>query len=224
MGNNLLILYKVGVSCVIFLRTRTGRQALRTRIRYFRKARGLTQTELAESLGTTAATVSRLETADMTLSTGWLERIAQALDVGVTDLISAGRENLLCLAELRVGGLVVHLPEALPLAPALAEGTRDPVALRVAEEIGPYAAGDILIVDMVPVGDAHALLGRDCLIANAENTRLFGRLASLEGRECLVVPPEAGAAALKLLEVERVAPVVALIRRFPPVSRPRSGR
>lgn len=42
---------------------------MRTRIRHFRKARGLTQTELAEALGTTAATVSRLETADMTVST-----------------------------------------------------------------------------------------------------------------------------------------------------------
>jgi hypothetical protein len=160
----------------------------------------------------------------MTLSTGWLERIAQALDVGVTDLIGAGRESLVCRAELRPGGLVIPLPEAIPLAPALAEGARDPVALRVAEEIGPYAAGDMLIVDMVLVGDASALLGRDCLISNAENRHLFGRLASLEGRECLVVPPEAGAAALKLSEVEKVAPVVALIRRFPPVSRPRSGR
>lgn len=223
-GNNLLILYKTGISCVIFPKTLTGRQALRTRIRYFRKARGLTQTELAESLGTTAATVSRLETADMTLSTGWLERIAQALDVGVTDLISAGRENLACQVELRVGGLVAPLPEAIPLAPALAEGTRDPVALRVAREIGPYSAGDMLIADTVPVRDASALLGRDCLITNTENRRLFGRLASLEGGTCLVVPPEAGAAALKLSEVEKVAPVVALIRHFPPVSRPRSGR
>src|SRR5690554_5348744 len=137
-GSNLLILYTRGISCVIFPETRTGRQALRTKIRYFRKARGLTQTELADSLGTPAATVSRLETADMTLSTGWLERIAQALDVGVTDLISAGRESLVCQRELRLGGLVAPLPEAIPLAPALAEGARNPLALLVAEEIGPY--------------------------------------------------------------------------------------
>lgn len=223
-GNNLLILYKEGISCVIFRGTHTGRQALQTRIRYFRKARGLTQTELAESLGTTAATVSRLETADMTLSTGWLERIAQALDVGVTDLISSGRESLVCQAELRPGGLVASLTEAIPLAPALAEGARDPVALRVAQELGPYSAGDLLIADLVQVEEATALPGRDCLVSNAENRRLFGRLAFLEGRECLVVPPEAGAAALKLSDVKKVAPVVALIRRFPSVSRPRSGK
>lgn len=197
---------------------------MRTRIRYFRKARGMTQTKLAESLGTTAATVSRLETADMTVSTGWLERLAEALDVGVTDLLGAGPESLVCRAEVRRSGAVAALAEAVPLSPALAEGAREPVALRVAEEIGPYMAGDMLITDRVSVEDAAPFLGRDCIVANVENERVFGRLASLDGRVCLVVPPEAGAAALKLTGADWVAPVIAQIRRFPPVSRLRSDR
>ena len=47
---------------------------MKTRIRHFRKLKGLTQSGLALRLSTTAATVSRLATADMTVSTDWLER------------------------------------------------------------------------------------------------------------------------------------------------------
>lgn len=197
---------------------------MRTRIRHFRKARGLTQTELAEALGTTAATVSRLETADMTVSTDWLERLAGALEVNVRDLIGGEPGNLVCQAELRRGGRVATLATGIPLSPSLAEGAREPLAFLAAEEMGLYAAGDMLIADRVQSEEAGALLGRDCIAAGMDGARHFGRLVEISGRRCVVVPPEAGAAAIALDEADWVAPVVALIRRFPPVSPRRSGR
>lgn len=198
---------------------------MRTRIRHFRKQRGLTQSELAASLGTTAATVSRLETADMTVSTGWLERLAAVLGVEVADLVGGSeRAGLVCLAELGRGGAVRALAEGLPLSPSLAAPAREPLAFRVAEEMGSYAAGDMLIADRVPAGDALPLLGRDGIVADRHGGRVFGRLVSVDGRHCLVVPPEPGAAAHDIAEADWVAPVVSLVRMFAPVSRPRSGR
>lgn len=197
---------------------------MRTRIRHFRKQRGLTQTELAASLGTTAATVSRLETADMTVSTGWLARLSEVLGVDVADLVGGERAPLVCLAELGRGGTVRTLAEGIPLSPALASQAREPLAFRVAEEMGSYAPGDMLIADRVQAEDAGPLLGRDAVVAGMDGTRVFGRLVSAGGRRCLVVPPEAGATAREIAEADWVAPVVALLRTFQPVSRRRSGR
>ncbi|MFN4353071.1 helix-turn-helix domain-containing protein [Parvibaculum sp.] len=197
---------------------------MRTRIRQFRKARGLTQTELAAALGTTAATVSRLETADMTVSTDWLERLAGALGVDVRELIGGESGVLACQAELRRGGRVVTLATGIPLSPSMAEGAREPLAFLVAEEMGLYMAGDMLVADRVQAEEAGALLGRDCIAADMETARHFGRLVETAGRRCAIVPPEAGAAAIILNETDWVAPVVALLRRFPPVSPRRSGR
>jgi transcriptional regulator with XRE-family HTH domain len=197
---------------------------VRTRIRHFRKQRGLTQSELAAALGTTAATVSRLETADMTVSTGWLERLAGVLGVEVADLVGGSeRTGLVCLAELGRGGAVRALAEGIPLSPSLAAPAREPLAFRVAEEMGDYAAGDMLIADKVPAGEALPLLGRDCIVADRQGGRVFGRLVSAAGGHCLVVPPEAGAAAREIAAADWIAPVVSLVRTFAPVSRPRSG-
>ncbi|MDX5366069.1 MAG: helix-turn-helix domain-containing protein [Alphaproteobacteria bacterium] len=197
---------------------------MRTRIRHFRKARGLTQTELAEALGTTAATVSRLETADMTVSTDWLERLGEALGVDVRELIGGAGGSLVCQAELRRGGQVATLPAGIPLEPSIAEGSREPLAFLVAEDMGPYAAGDMLIADRVQAEDATAFGGRDCIAMGMDTARHFGRLVEIDGRRCAIVPPEAGAAAIIVEDADWIAPVVTLIRRFPPVSPRRSGR
>ena len=60
---------------------------MQTRIREFRKLRGMTLKELADKIKTTPQTVQRLETANMTVSTDWLEKIARALLVEPADLI-----------------------------------------------------------------------------------------------------------------------------------------
>jgi transcriptional regulator with XRE-family HTH domain len=52
-----------------------------TQIRAVRKARGFTLKDLANAIGTTPQTVQRLETANMTVSLEWLQRIADALGI-----------------------------------------------------------------------------------------------------------------------------------------------
>ncbi|MEC9368557.1 MAG: helix-turn-helix transcriptional regulator, partial [Pseudomonadota bacterium] len=47
----------------------------------------MTLKNLAARVGTTAQTIQRLETANMTVSTDWLERLATALGVRPLDLV-----------------------------------------------------------------------------------------------------------------------------------------
>jgi transcriptional regulator with XRE-family HTH domain len=56
------------------------------RIRELRRARGLSTTALAEAIGTTQATISRLEKSEMALTLAWMQKIAAALDCTVGDL------------------------------------------------------------------------------------------------------------------------------------------
>lgn len=60
---------------------------MKLRIAELRAARGLSQTDLAERLGTTQAAVSRMETGSRDLNTARLEQVARALGVTVADLI-----------------------------------------------------------------------------------------------------------------------------------------
>ena len=58
-------------------------------IAYYRKSRGLSQTELAERIGTTLNMLGKLERGDRTLDTDWLQRIGKALEVEPRDLIGS---------------------------------------------------------------------------------------------------------------------------------------
>lgn len=51
------------------------------RMRDIRKSKGMTLMEIAHECGTTPQTIQRLETANMTLSIEWVERISAALGV-----------------------------------------------------------------------------------------------------------------------------------------------
>ena len=191
---------------------------MRTRIRHFRKQRGLTQTELAMRLGTTAATVSRLETADMTVSTGWLERIAGELDVPVTDLLDApSKEALACIGNVERDGRVIALAGPVFPSASLHSRAREPMLFRMGETLGPYAKGDLLIADCLSAAQAGCAIGRDCFAGSAESGFRFGRLISLAADACILMPPEAGAPPCEVASPNWIAPVVTLIRNYPPL-------
>lgn len=57
------------------------------RIRELRHLKGWTQGQLAERVRSTTATINKLETETMQLTLPWLERIAQALGVKVSELL-----------------------------------------------------------------------------------------------------------------------------------------
>ena len=176
---------------------------MRTRIRHFRKQRGLTQTELAQRLGTTAATVSRLETADL------------------LDAPAEGRHAV--TGEVRRGGNVFALPEAVSLPPAFLSLAHQPTVFRIGETLGAYTDGDLLVADRMAVAEAAAVLGRDCFAGGAEGDLAFGRLALLDADRCLLMPPESGAPPREIFSPVWIAPVVTLLRNYPPVRRTRPG-
>ena len=189
---------------------------VKTRIRQYRKQKGLTQLELADRVGTTAATISRLETSDMTVSMDWLSRFSAIFHVPVSELIdepATGRLELLGL--LRRGGRLMDLPPELRggLNPDLQ--ARDPVALQVGDNLGGYRSGDILIGDRLSRENMYLAFHRDCIVLPAGSKQCHcGRLIPGDEGNYWLTPAESGAQTMVIAELEWAAPIVTLIRHF----------
>lgn len=146
-----------------------GSGRVKNRIRFFRRQRGLTQATLAARLATTAATVSRLETEDIRISTDWLKAIAGILEVPVADLIEdETRTHVVLAGHLDAHGrLIPTTSETSKLLPFLL-GEPETVAAQLETDIGPYRRGEILVGERIMSHAFDAAHGRDCLVQQSD--------------------------------------------------------
>jgi len=188
---------------------------METRIREFRKLRGLTLKELAERISTTPQTVQRLETANMTVSTDWLGKIATALNIEPADLIArpGGREipvigRVMNEGRVRAGEgkqvntLHLHVP------------ADDPVAAQLDVRVGLYDIGTILVANRLTKADHEKAHGQDCLVALESGDILFRRLIRGPKNGWTLVPHDPGAEVLYNPRIEWLAPIVMSLRYF----------
>lgn len=162
------------------------------RIRDVRRARNLTLEDVAQRCDppTTAQTIGRLETGTRTLSLAWLNRIAAALEVESSALVSSSAASDLPVAALLCADGVrapTRAERALPPVPA-----ENLVALRVTGGIGDYRSGDILWLRRVEQPDLASALNRDVLVPRPAGRFVFGRLIAREGGRMQILPPGAG--------------------------------
>lgn len=163
-----------------------------TRIREVRRARGLTLDDVARRCipQTTAQTIGRLETGIRTVSIGWLNRIALALDVDAQDLVEGGETSeLAVVALLGPTGASAPRMEAIVVPPRAASGQ---MAIRVAGSVGDYRAGDELWCDRLEAGSYAEALNRDVLVPRPAGRFLFGRLINRDDEKMQILPLEAG--------------------------------
>lgn len=166
---------------------------MQTRIREFRKLRGMTLKELADKINTTPQTVQRLETANMTVSTDWLEKIARALLVEPADLLGTRSSREIQLIG-RIGdqGRINRVQQEQTSIIHLDVPADNPVAARLDANIGYFEAGSVLIANRFREADMDNAHGVDCLVAVADGPVLLRKL--IRGREngWTLVPHENG--------------------------------
>ncbi len=162
-----------------------------TAIREVRRAKGLTLEDVARRCvpATTAQTIGRLETGTRTVSIVWLNRIAAALDVAASDLVTLpDRADLPVAAILASHGARAPRRTITVPPPQVAPGQ---VAVSVATGIGDYRAGDVIWCAMLAPADFATALNRDALIPQPAGRLAFGRVLQCEGSVTLT-PPGAG--------------------------------
>lgn len=131
------------------------------RIREIREAAGLSSDELAEMVGTTGATIRRLETGARELTLAWMRKISEALKVTPGDLIATA-----AVAEIadEVEGITSKdVPQSVALAMA-ARGLRVYRVLTRSVISAGINPGDIVTVDEDPAS-IEAVKGLDIVIA-----------------------------------------------------------
>lgn len=162
------------------------------RIRDVRKARRFTLDDVARMCNppTTAQTIGRLETGTRTLSIDWLNRIAAALEVDSSALVStAAAAELPVVALLDADGAraPTRTERAVPPTP-----NDQMVAMRVTASLGDYRSGDTVWLRRVDGDGIAAALNRDVLVPRPAGRFVFGRLIARDGERIQILPPGAG--------------------------------
>jgi len=180
-----------------------------TCIREIRRAKGLTLLDVAQRCDppTTAQTIGRLETGTRTVSVGWLNRIARALEVDSADLVrTSGKAELAVAALLTREG--ANAP-AKPLTAAPPQPGPDALAVMVEESVGDYRAGDVIWCERITPHVFARALNRDVLVPRAGGRFAFGRMIGLEADRLLLLPLSSGARQTVIVD----APWLAIARR-----------
>jgi len=168
---------------------------METRIRQLRRQRQWTLQALAERVGTTAQTVQRLETANMTVSTDWLEKFATAFGVHPADLIAGHRhQQISILGRLGKHGMLRGQTQAFREEEEISLDipADDPIGFRLEENCGPYQAGSILIASRLRGPDMDNVVGHDGFAALESGLVLLCRIIRGGNGAFTLVPLEPG--------------------------------
>lgn len=187
-----------------------------TRIREVRRAKRLTLHQVAERCEpvTTAQTIGRLETGTRTVSMSWLNRIARALDVEPSELVSLpDRADVPVVAVLRGDGVSAPSKAAVLLPPAPGSAM---VGIKVEVAQGDYRAGDQIWLERLDPADYSRALNRDVLVPRSAGRFAFGRLAATapekDGARVQILPLTPGARQQVIAEAPWIAVVRLLVR------------
>lgn len=183
-----------------------------TRIREVRRARRMTLQDVADRCDppTTPQTIGRLETGTRTVSVGWLNRIAGALGVEASDLVTLPeREDIPVAATLDHDGAHAPRREGVVIPPAAVPGL---IAMTVNAGIGDYRSGDEIWLARLDPDRFASALNRDILLPRPGGRFLFGRLIGREGDKLHVLPLGAGQRQAVVTDPAWAAVAVKLIR------------
>ena len=183
-----------------------------TRIREVRRARKMTLQDVADRClpPTTPQTIGRLETGTRTVSMGWLTRIAAALKVEPSDLVSMPeRADVDVVAVLGHDGAQAPRRAGVALIPQAGEGI---VALAVHAGTGDYRAGDEIWLERIEPGAFGRAMNRDVLVPRSGGRFLFGRLIGRDEGKLHILPLGTGQRQLVVADPAWAAVATRLIR------------
>lgn len=183
-----------------------------TAIREVRRAKGLTLADVAQRCAppTTAQTIGRLETGTRTVSVGWLNRIARALEVEAADLVKLPDQTGLPIAAM-LGTEGARAPGRPALVPP-PRPAHDSVGISVVAGIGDYRAGDVIWCEPLAPQSFGNALNRDVLVPRSGGRFLFGRLIGRDGNRLHMLPLGAGQRQQVVSDPPWIARAITLIR------------
>lgn len=185
---------------------------MKTCIREVRHARGMTLQDVADRCTppTTAQTIGRLETGTRTVSIGWLNRIAAALEVEAAELVRTPERVVLdIVALLGPDGATTPRQKQIAALPRLAH---DGLTMLVELSVGEYRQGDMIWLEKLERKAFGQALNRDVLVPRAGGRFAFGRLIDRDANRLQLLPPGQGSRQQVLVDPPWIAVTVQLLR------------
>lgn len=185
-----------------------------TRIREVRKAKRMTLDDVARACNppTTPQTIGRLETGMRTVSIGWLNRIAAALQVAPTDLVDHPAAEKLEVIALLSGDTASAPRKTQVVLPPRPEPAQ--VAILVAGSMADYRTGDELWCDRLDPALFGRALNRDVLVPRPGGRFQFGRLLAREDGKLHLLPLGSGARQVVVSDPPYLAVPTRLVRKL----------
>jgi transcriptional regulator with XRE-family HTH domain len=186
-----------------------------TRIREFRKLRNMTLQQLAQKVGTTAQTIQRLETDNMTVSLDWLEKIAVVFGVpSAALLMTEETRGIPVVGDVNAAGQVAPaLPPLRGLNIVIAAA--DPIAIRTKEHVrtsasnGAFEPNTMLIGGKIERDVDTAVDLQDCIVAFIDGRIVLCRAGVTGGR---IVLDDKAANGTGGGETDWIAPLLLTVR------------
>lgn len=165
------------------------------RIRDIRRTKGWTLADLAAACEppTTPQTIGRLETGTRNLSTGWMQRIGDALDIEPEALVrSEHTAHPKVVARLTDAGAEALAKETDAVLPTELGGSAPLLVLSIEASMGEYRSGDRLWLRQREPNDTASAINRDVLVPRPGGRFAFGRLIDRDGTKIGILPPGMG--------------------------------
>jgi DNA-binding Xre family transcriptional regulator len=175
----------------------------------------MTLKELADKISTTPQTVQRLETANMTVSTDWLEKIARALLVEPADLLGTRSSREIQLIG-RIGdqGRVTRSQQEQNSIIHLDVPADNPIAARLDMRIGYFESGTVLIANRFRTEDMDNAHGVDCLVSVSDGPVLLRRLIRGRNSGWTLIPLDNGMEVQYDQRIDWAARIIMSIKYF----------
>lgn len=188
---------------------------MHSQIREIRRAKGLTLADVGARCQppTTAQTIGRLETGMRGITVEWLNRIAQALEVEPSTLVTSHERHDVPVAAILSSRRVEAPQHNMVLTPPRASDGL--LGLVVDDSVGEYRAGDELWLQRLTGSDVVRAVNRDCLVPLPAGAFAFGRLLSLSPQQRLqLMPVNYGTGSIMVKAPGWVAVVHMLVRKY----------
>ena len=190
---------------------------MRNRIRHYRRQLKLTQTDLANRLGTTAATVSRLETQGIKISADWLVPLAEILGVKISDLIDeSAPERIEMMGHIDTKGTILSQRNDTQNGFVMRIPAMRPIAAHLSHDHGHFRSGELLIGDRFDDKLLDRGLDKDCFVGLKDGTVLLRRLLSgpRSGKKFCMAPLQPGSPVRYVDRLSWCAPIIMAVRYF----------
>lgn len=153
------------------------------RIQELREAKRWSQADLAEAIGTSPQQIGRLEAGKRKLTVDWMTALAQALGVGMTELLAPDRGTVPLVGIVGAGAVIFSVDDhmkggGLEEVERPVGASRSTVAVKVrGDSMKPaYRDGDVLYYDTQTNSDFDQLIGHDCIVRLADGRCLVKEL------------------------------------------------